>query len=195
LRSDTTNPLPLHFFSSQRPLRSRRTLRYLFFFESPIPRHSQNPLQFSRASYAPHHPIPPRSRNLPLAPRSPQNLPLPPPKTPSRLRQHPHRPNRIDLPLERKNRNRPRTSPPDQDHRASPKIRRKGSPPPPLLQNPRIPGPPRLLRLPRLPPLALRLLQKIMADPQVGHSSLSQCPLCSCSVNSVRTSPPAFLNS
>jgi hypothetical protein len=144
---------------------------------------SRNPLQYF---HEPHvHPIPPRPRNLPLPPRSPQNLPLPPPKTASRLRQHPHRPSRIDLPLEGKNRNRPRTSPPDQDHCPPPELPRKGSPPSPLLQNPRIPSPSNLQRLPTLPPLALRLLQTIMADPEVGHSrlfsvlcALSLRPLC-----------------
>src|SRR6266481_2230420 len=63
---------------------------------------SPNPLQYPPENHA--HPTPPRPRNLPHPPRSPQNLPLPPPKTPRRLRQHPHHSRRIHLPLERKNR-------------------------------------------------------------------------------------------
>jgi hypothetical protein len=129
---------------------------------------SPNPLQYPQENHA--HPIPPSPRNLLHPPRSSQNLPFPPPKTPRRLRQHPRHPSRIHLSLERKNRNRPRTSPPHQNHRPPPKIPRKGSPPPPLLRNPRIPGPRHLLRLQSLPPLALQLLQKIMADLQIGHS-------------------------
>ena len=143
-----------------------------FSFSLPLRPNPKIPLQSFRV-HAPHHPIPPSPRNLPLPPRSPQNLPLPPPKTPSRLRQHPHHSCRINLPLERKNRNRPRTSPPDQDHHPPPKIPRKGSPTPPLLRHPRIPSPPHLRRLPRLPPLALRLLQTVVADLQVGHSCFS----------------------
>ena len=116
-------------------------------FYPPVKNSVQSP-------HAEAHPIPPGPRHLLLSPRSPQNRPRHRPETPRRLRQHPYRACRIDLHLEGQTRNFARTTPAHQKHRSPPQIPGKGSPPHPLLQNPRIPRPPNLCRLPCLPLLA-----------------------------------------